>query len=303
MQVKLKRSGLRTRYRRGFVGATDAERLPPAPSPIIAALLSPFRSADVALKLTPIFLQRVDSGPFLRTLLHLDAKPLAFQQVPAEPADKDQTPFMEANVQLAVFLFGDNGDLVEKSTQTQRIRVRQPGYADLLDGGISQQLELPIARPGAYQLRAAILDSTNQKAGSASEFVEIPNLKTNRLALSGLALYGDDFQQGKSSTSSPAIRQLRPGERFTVAAYAYNSGKAPLLQVSLYRDGKLVHRGKKEPIVAKFDPATGGRPIEASLTLSPKAAPGEYLVELAIQDPDAPKQKQFAVRQLDFTVR
>ena len=30
---------------------------------------------------------------------------------------------------------------------------------------------------------------------------------------------------------------------------------------------------------------------------------GEYLVELAIQDPDAPKQKQFAVRQLDFTVR
>jgi hypothetical protein len=39
------------------------------------------------------------------------------------------------------------------------------------------------------------------------------------------------------------------------------------------------------------------------MTLGPKAPPGEYLLEIAVQDPSAPKQHQFAVRTIDFTIR
>ncbi len=303
LQVKVKRSGLRIRYRRGFLGATDEERMPKPSDPLIAAMMSPFRSAGVPIRLTPMFLEGKGTGPFLRTLIHTDVRPFTFKEVPADAADENKTPWMEANIVIAAFLFGDNGAIVDKASQAQRLRARKPVFEKFLADGITQTLELPIAKPGAYQLRAAILDPSNQKAGSASQFVDIPNVKSKRLILSDLALYGEDYTQGKSSLSSPGVRQLRGGERFSYGAYLYNAGPAPLIQISLFRDGKLIHRGKKEPVMAKPDPATGIRAVEAVMTLAAKAPPGEYLLEFAVQDPAAPKQQQFAVRTIDFTIR
>jgi VWFA-related protein len=303
LQVKLKRPGLKVRYRHGFVGATDEERMLRPADPLFAAMMSPFRSADVPVRLTPMFLEGKGTGPILRTLIHTDVRPFTFNEVPADVADKDQTPWMEANTIIAAFLFGEAGQVVDKVHKNQRLRARKSVFEAFLAEGVVQTLELPITKPGAYQLRTAILDPSTQKAGAASQFVDIPNTKSKRLILSDLALYGDDFTQGKSNQSSPGTRQLRAGERFSYGAYLYNSGPAPVLQVSLYRDGKLIHRGKKEPIAAKPDPETGIRAIEAAMTLGPKAPAGEYILEFAVQDPAAPKQHQFAVRTIDFSIR
>lgn len=303
LQVKVKRPGMKIRYRRGFLGATDEERMPKPSDPLVAAMMSPFRSADVPIRLTPMFLEGKGTGPFLRTLIHIDVRSFTFKEVPADAADENQTPWMEANIIIAAFLFGENGVNVDKVRQAQRVRARKAVFEGLLADGITQTLELPIAKPGAYQLRTAILDPSSQKAGSASQFVDIPNVKSKRLILSDLSLYGEEFTQGKSNRSSPGIRQLRGGERFSYGAYLYNAGPAPILQVSLYRDGKLIHRGKKEPVVAKADLETGIRAVEAAMTLAAKVPPGEYLLEFAVQDPQAPKRQQFAVRTIDFTIR
>lgn len=303
LQVKLKRPGLRVRYRHGFVGATDEERMLRPADPLFAAMMSPFRSADVAIRLTPMFLEGKGTGPILRTLIHTDVRPFEFKEVAADATDADQTPWMEANTVIAAFLFGEAGQVVDKVHKNQRLRARKSVFETFLADGVVQTLEIPIAKPGAYQLRTAILDPSNQKAGAASQFVDIPNTKSKRVILSDLALYGEDFTQGKSNHSSPGTRQLRAGERFSYGAYVYNSGPAPVLQVSLYRAGKLIHRGKKEPIAAKPDPETGIRAVEAAMTLGPNAPAGEYLLEFAVQDPAAPKQHQFAVRTIDFTIR
>jgi VWFA-related protein len=303
LQVKVKRPGLKIRYRHGFLGATDEERMPKPSDPLMAAMMSPFRSADVPIRLTPMFLEGKGTGPFLRTLIHIDVRPFTFKEVPADAADENQSPWMETNIVIAAFLFGDNGTVVDNVSQAQRLRARKSVFEGFLADGVTQTLELPVAKPGAYQLRAAILSPSTQKAGSASQFVDVPNIKSKRLILSDLALYGDDFTQGKSNQSSPGIRQLRGGERFSYGAYLYNAGPAPVLQVSLYRDGKLIHRGKKEPVAAKADPETGFRAVEAAMTLGPNAPAGEYILEFAVQDPAAPKQHQFAVRTIDFTIR
>lgn len=303
LQVKLKRPGLKIRYRHGFVGATDEERMPKPSNPLLAAMMSPFRAADVPIRLTPMFLEGKGTGPLLRTLIHVDVRPFAFKEVPADATDENKTPWMEANIAIAAYLFGDNGAVVDKVSQTQRLRARKAVFEKFLADGVTQTLELPVARPGAYQLRAAILDPSNQKAGSASQFVDVPNVKSKRLILSDVALYGDDYTQGKSNLSSPGLRQLRPGERFSYGAYLYNSGPAPVLQVTLYREGKLIHRGKKETLTVPVGSDSAIRALEAGMTLGPKAPPGEYILELAVQDPTAPKQHQFAVRTIDFTIR
>ncbi|MCX6605391.1 MAG: VWA domain-containing protein [Acidobacteria bacterium] len=303
LKVKVTRPGAQVRYRHGFVGTSDAERLPVQTNPVLAALLSPFRAVDVPVKLTPMFLHVNGTGSFLRNFAHVDVRPFTYKDVPADPADPDQTPWKEASLVVAAFLFDANGAIVERASQSQTLRARGDTFSRLQARGIEQQIILLAKKPGPYQVRVAVLDSTNKKTGSASQFVEIPDMAKKRLVLSDLTLNGEDHNKDRTAFSSPALRQMRPGERFFIGAFVYNAGPDLLMQISLYREGKLVYRSKKEPILVKADPASGARPIDYSLPLSLKAAPGEYAVELAVQDPAAPKRNQFAVRALDFTVR
>ncbi len=57
---------------------------------------------------------------------------------------------MEANIVTAAFLFGGNGVVVDKVSQAQRLRARKSVFEGFLADGITQTLELPIAKPGAY---------------------------------------------------------------------------------------------------------------------------------------------------------
>lgn len=303
LKVKVNRPGVQVRYRHGFVGTSDAERLPVQTNPVLAALLSPFRAVDVPVKLTPMFLHVNGTGSFLRNFAHVDVRPFTYRDVPAAPTDPDQTPWKEASLVIAAFLFDANGVIVERASQGQTLRARGEVFTRLLARGIEQQIILLAKSPGPYQVRVAVLDAANKKTGSASQFVEIPDMAKKRLVLSGLTLNGEDHNKDHTAFSSPALRQMRPGERFFIGAFVYNAGPDLLMQINLYREGKLVYRSKKEPILVKADPVSGARPIDYSLPLSAKAAPGEYVVELAVQDPAATKQNQFAVRQLDFTVR
>ncbi len=303
LKVRVTRPGAQVRYRHGFVGTSDAERLPVQTNPVLAALVSPFRAVDVPVKLTPMFLHVNGTGSFLRNFAHIDVRPFIYRDVPAALSDPDPTPWKEASLVIAAFLFDANGVIVERASQGQTLRARGDVFTRLLARGIEQQIILLAKKPGPYQVRVAVLDAADKKTGTASQFVEIPDVSKKRLVLSGLTLNGEDHNKDRTAFSSPALRQMRPGERFFIGAFVYNAGPDLLMQISLYRDGKLVHRSKKEPVVLKTDPASGARPIEYSLPLSVKAAHGDYLVELAVQDPAAPKQRQFAVRQIDFTVK
>ncbi|MCX6605393.1 MAG: VWA domain-containing protein [Acidobacteria bacterium] len=273
-EVKLRPAGLRVRYRHGIVGADDAQRIPPPASPLEAALLSPLRATALPFRLTPLLLRQPDGTAFVRALLHLNVQPLDFREAPAAKDDPDQSPWYEANVVMAVFLYDDNGDAVQKVSRSQRIRARGPALDSIQSHGLMQQLELPIPRPGPYQLRAALVDTSTQKAGSASRFLEAPDWASGHLALSDIVLSGQ---------SGPALRQLNAGEQFSYSAAVYNGGPALVSQISIYRQGKLIHRG---------EPTNRSKPqIEGALALDPGAAIG------------APKSRQFALRQIDFTIR
>ena len=74
-------------------------------------------------------------------------------------------------------------------------------------------------------------------------------------------------------------------------------------QVILYREGKVVFTGSRTP----YQPPgfVEGKPltISGSLKLAEKITPGEYVVQVAIRDLEAPKKHQFAVRTAEFEVR
>jgi len=88
--------------------------------------------------------------------------------------------------------FGDNGIPVDQIGQTYNLLLPEAIYKRVLREGLVYYVTVPIKKPGAYQLRISFRDTSTERVGSASQFVEVPDLKKNRLALSGLVVRGEN---------------------------------------------------------------------------------------------------------------
>ncbi len=310
LEVKVKRGGLKVRYRKGFLGVTDEERLPETPSPLLAAMISPFRATEVPLKLTPILSLTggQDGAGYLRTLLHMDASRFTYKDVPAEASDPDQRPWKATEVDVALFLFDRDGASIEKTLHTHQVKLRGNGFARAIADGLVEQLEMAIEKPGNYQLRAAILDKGSQLAGSATQFLPVPDIKAKRLESSHLIVSGEKWEKGEGERSSPALREFSAGEQLNYNLLIYNAKIAPdglpklETQLSIYREDKVIYRSARQTVSPPKHTAGEGLTLSGGLKVGGLGAAGEYTLEVAVRDLAAPKKRQYLVRSTEFTI-
>jgi hypothetical protein len=149
---------------------------------LTAALASPFNSNGINLRLTSFFGNDAQMGSFVRSLLHIDGRDVTFT--------KDAEGWNQAVLDVLVLTYGDNGTVVDQITNTYTVRVRGKTYERLLKNGFVYTITLPVKKAGAYQLRAALRDSTSERVGSASQFIEVPDINKRRLTLSGIIVSG-----------------------------------------------------------------------------------------------------------------
>ncbi len=310
LSIKVRKPGLKVRFRRSFSGVVDSDVAPAASNPMLTAMQSPFRSLDIPMKLTPLYLEDEKAGSFIRAYLFVDPSRFQFVDDPAEAGDNDQSPWKKTVADQLLVLYDQNGAVVDRVAQSQTIRLRKAGMEKAMKNGMVQMVDIPVKRPGPYQLRAAMMDNATKKTGSSAQFIFIPDLKNKQLAMSDVGVTTEAFLQAKSADGSPGLRVLHGGDKLVYTAYIYNAkemkgGGKPNLetQVILYRDGKVVFTGKR----TTFQPAgfVEGKqlPLRGTLQLGSNIALGEYAVQVAVRDLEAPKKQQFAVRAADFEVR
>jgi len=292
LRVKVKRPGLRIRHRLGFTGGNPEAPPDPRTGPerLLAALTSPFSSPDdIALRFTPVFATGPNNQPIVRALLHIGAKDLTFG-----PPDKEG--YRAATIHMVAITEGDSPKGPANTEKSYTVRVKEDTMDRFVQGGFVYTLEHELKKPGAYQMRVAILDAASGRTGSASRFVEAPDLTRGSLTLAGLTMIDGDWrnppsQEGSQDDLSPAIRVFQRGRTFSYGATAYNApldkttGRPTLeFQPRLHRGDQVIWEGKRFPAVpiAGADPKhirTGG-----ILTLGPQTTPGDYVLELrAIQ--------------------
>ncbi|MBC7933116.1 MAG: VWA domain-containing protein, partial [Rubrivivax sp.] len=328
LEVKVKRAGLSVRTRNGFYGVPEEEAIPARRTrgeQLYGAIVSPFFSGGVHVRLTSLFVNDA-SGSFMRSLLHINAKDLSF----AEQPDGS----FKADIDVLAVTFGDMGQTIDSVDRTDTVSVEASGYEKVLRSGFDYIVNVPIAKPGAYQLRMAVRDAATQRVGSASQFIEVPNLGEGRLTLSGLVLSGNDLPaatqgpvapdaaapQGKSEgvgavkasaqhdpQSSPAVRRLRRGSElfYNFAVYNARLDGTPkqtrlTVQARLFRDGREIFAGRQMPVANQSDPKrvlAGGR-----MSLSPNAAPGEYVLQVVATDAPEGARPRVATQWIDFEI-
>ncbi len=190
--IKVKdRPNLKVRTRGGFIGFAEEQARNRNRTPgeqLMAALLSPFSVRGLDLKLTSVFMNDATLGSTMKSMLLMDAENLTFTR---RPDGKFETVF---NV-IAVTL-GDTGAVTDQITRVEKIIASPEQLERFVSEGMVYGLNIPISKPGAYMLRIAVRDAASGKIGSASQYIEVPNVSKDRMTLSSLIISGNNPEGG-----------------------------------------------------------------------------------------------------------
>ncbi|KXJ99064.1 MAG: VWFA-related domain-containing protein [Acidobacteria bacterium OLB17] len=303
IEVKVDRPGAKVRYRRGFYNVGDkqlaAERNANSDQRVIDAITSPFADNELPVHFNAIYSYDKQIGPFVRSLLHMNIADLDFKK---HPDGK-----MKAAFDIFAYAFGENGLVAAKQQKTYTISLTAENYEKMRASGFVYDFIFPIRKPGAYQLRLAVRDKGLDKIGSASQFIEVPDLQKNKLTLSGVVLDSSGAKAATNPLASTAIREFKPGSHIDYGSVIFNAktgsgGQTSLTsKIRVFRDGKLIFEGQPQSISQGQQPA-GSIAFMGTVSLGPKLAAGDYVMEIAVTDSLAKKKQATALQYVEFSV-
>src|ERR1035437_4575593 len=259
--VKVRRPGVVVRSRAGYLSQRPRVEFPaPVEHAVLLnnALASPFAGSDTRAAVTAVFAEYQKEGPAVDVIVHFDLHNFSFIH--------DLQDMYQGTAQLWMAAFTDDGRSTLPVERGYKLILRPAEYRYYLEYGMrfSFQMKLP-AGPGAWQLRAVVADSSSDRNGSATRFVETPNVQQGGLALSGLILRGGS----PAADSAPAdprgdagVRIFKPGTGCTFLYSVFNAltgpDKQPTLEVQtrIFADGRVVLDGK--PGRVTFGETSGG---------------------------------------------
>jgi VWFA-related protein len=319
-QIRVTRPGLRLRARRGLFGPGDKDRpREAAPAdPLLAATLSPFSNGDIDVRLTALFGHDKAKGSFVRSLFFVDPAALTFVE--------GANGLREADLTLLLLAVGDNGIPVGQARIHVPLRLDAEAYRKLRQRGLLYSARLPIKAAGGYQIRAAIQDDRSRRIGTSAQFVEVPKVGKDQVALSSVVLMdaasahasldgstaastlGTDAL-GDGVLGEPAIKIFKPGTEVLYALEIYDGrGKREdgfTTRATLLRNGRAVYSTPVAPVggAAKDAKPVGAVPVGGRLSLGQKLPRGSYTLQVSVAPAAGPGRGRLASQWVDFEVR
>jgi hypothetical protein len=173
------------------------------------------------------------------------------------------------------------------------------------------QVRLP--GPGVWQIRAVVADGGSDRMGSATQFVEIPNVGQGGLALTGLMLSGGLMTAESAAGNSQeeaGVRIFKPGQNCTFRYGIFNAltgtDKQSTLEVvtRIFVGGHVVFETKQGRVTYSGMPAGSRRMIRGELRLDARMVPGDFVLQVTVRDTLAPPgQVRTATVFTDFQIR
>jgi VWFA-related protein len=319
IKIQVKRKGANVHSRDGFFGnPTDLDAPAVTPPPLVEAMFSPFQYNDLNVNLASGYVDNLKEGYLLPTWMHLDGRDL---QVVKEEDGKFSVSFdAGASTTDIDGLFQDYGDL------QIGFRVDEVGIRKLRENGINFTVSIPVKKPGGYYVRVAVRDKFSEAKGSAYQFIEIPDLKEDRLALSSLyiidseedaswirSMASDASPQSSDASKritlrSPARKDFLPGENFEYMTVIYNAKtkkeNPPDLEslIVLYRNGAEIHKSEPEAIDLSDVSDYKRIPVRKRLHLNDSMQPGDYILQFLVKDNQAKEKESLTGQTLSFRI-
>lgn len=301
VEIRLKRPDLKITSRAGFFGRTDesvAPRKRTGDSELYEAIVAPLPRAGLNLRLSAFFVSDAAQGNVVRSLVHLDGAEIAFVD--------DVNGMKKAVLDVIAVTLNEKNEVVDEFNRTHTFKIEARAIPFIKQNGLIYTTDVPVKKVGNYNFRLAVRDASSKLLGSASQIIQVPDLKKSKIFLSGLTVSGVDAN-GKfaapsavkpenalsltDSTAVPAIRRFKPN---SILAYAYTLYNAQIdkatnqpkltVQINLYRDGKIILEGKPQP--AQLEKSSDPTRINdyGYMRLDPAIEKGDYALQVIVKD-------------------
>jgi VWFA-related protein len=321
IRIHVKRPGLAVRARRGLFGPADKVRPRDAvpADPLVAATLSPFATGAIDVRLTTLFAHDKAAGSYVRSLFFIDPAGLTF----TVGADGRH----EADMTLLLLAVGDNGQPVAQARLQVPLRLDGDSYALMRQRGLLYSARLGINEPGGYQIRAAVQDDRSRAIGTSAQFVEVPKVGKDHVALSGVVMMevaaAGTAAPGETPAATamrtdviadgvlgePAIKIFKPGSEVAYTFEIYDGrGKRKdgfSTRATLIRDGKAFYTTNPAPVGAAPKDAVpvGAVPVGGTLSLGRGLPRGNYTLQVSVAPQSGKGRDRHASQWVDFEVR
>jgi VWFA-related protein len=326
IDVKVKGAGgPHVRSRQGFLGEPGANHPldHTREAELTHALQSPFMAGAIHPRLTAIF-SNVPAGSFINALLYFSPGELKWS---SEPDGK-----RKASIDVAAATFDENGLALAPIDTTFTLQLTSQEFDEGLKKGMVYGINVPVKKPGPYLVRAAVRDPATEASGSAEQYVDVPDVESGRLAMSGIVFVetkveanakADPRLPQANATEGSGLRENFAGEaarrvfrRGTVLLYAYEIFNAQTdkmktggsqipefeVQTRMFRDGEQVFNVKTAPTVGAGASDPRRVKMEGHLSLGSDLPPGEYVLQVIVTDKLAKGKFGTASQSMDFEI-
>jgi VWFA-related protein len=269
---------------------------------LVEAISSPLVRRDIDIQLTPFYRDDTKRDPVFTTLLHIDASRLTF---------KESGGMMKGKLQMTGLLMSADGKPADNFSHTAELNFTPQDYELVRRDGLLSTRAI-ILKPGAYQLRVLVREPESGMIGTASSFVDVPNIKADRLATSSIFTDLQIMQQDKAgdavgSASSLSQRRFKRGSQFAYVMIVYNAkaegGKTQLeLSSRVLRNGQVVFQSPAKPADVLEGSNPPGRIITGAILQIDQLPPDDYMLEVVIIDKLRKKEVGVARQEIDFRI-
>ena len=185
------------------------------------------------------------------------------------------------------------------------LRLDEDAYPRLRQHGLLYSARLGIRSPGGYQIRAAVQDDRSKAIGTSAQFVEVPKVGKDLVALSGILMM-DVASAGSGAPARPGPprradrrdrrrrarraggEDLQAGHRGRLHLRIYDGrGKRKdgfSTRATLLRDGKAFYTTPPAPVGAapKDVKPVGSVPVGGKLSLGRGLPRGTYTLQVSV---------------------
>jgi VWFA-related protein len=313
LKLTVRRKGLVVRARSLFYGITDDDpRQNPTgePTTLASVLMSPFRAGAVGVRLHALFFHDKVRGDLLHSFLHVDAGALTL--------DQGADGLFRSRVEIQALTFDADSQLADQLHRFGEVTFSPERRDKALRRGIGYVIDIPVKKPGAYQVRVAFRDTASGRLGSAYEFVTVPDLGGQGLSLSGILMTDASPPESRETTDGlevepdapEALRVLPPGRPVAYGLTIYNAQAEPetshvelSTRLRLLRDGREVVSGQPKPVDVAGQTDVKALFAGGTLLLPPQIEEGDYVLQVTVTDGASPANRRVAVQAAEITVK
>lgn len=301
----------RVRFQQGYLAtrrakpksSTGARRPEDRVREALAAII-PYEEIGVTARAN--FINVPGSGSLIIAAIHLDGRTLRFRRI-------DGT--FRATVELAGAFYDTEGRVVHSFSKKLDLNLRPRTYQDILRRGV-EYIEHVRPRPGLYQMRVAIVEPSTGRLGSASQWIDVPDLNERTLQLSDIfflaepspdSSIGSDGrtpQRAEPMLIAPTQRVFDRNGRLDFGFYIYNAqrpmGGTPdlVVQIQVLQNNMPVVTSPLR--VVPIGEGTDERRIfYGRRLLLQSLVPGRYELRVIVIDR---RSRQRAVKRIDFSI-